>query len=389
MLLLEIFFWIAFLLIAHSYLFYPIFTQLLGRFFKNNSSVYTHKEELPLVSILMAAHNEEQVIEEKINSILKSSYPSSKVEILIGSDCSTDNTNSIIKKYADSDNRFHFFEFSNRTGKIGIINLLNQKAKGEILLLTDANVIFESSTLFELVKHFKNPDISLVDSFMKHRNLKADGISYQESNYISNEVNTKHAEGKIWGSLMGPFGGCFAIRRTDFEPIPDNFLVDDFYTCMQVLNNKKRCISDEKAIVLEDVSNNLNAEFKRKIRISSGNFQNLAKFWPLLLRFNGTAFAFFSHKVLRWLTPFLILFILLVFPFLLAIKENYKYFGIFLLIMFSSITFDFILKKMNIHLVMLRFLTHFTSMNIALFIGFIHYLKGIRSSVWEPTERNQ
>lgn len=389
MLLLEIFFWIAFLLIAHSYLLYPIFTQLLGRFFKNNSSVYTHKEELPLVSILMAAHNEEQVIEEKINSILKSSYPSSKVEILIGSDCSTDNTNSIIKKYADSDNRFHFFEFSNRTGKIGIINLLNQKAKGEILLLTDANVIFESSTLFELVKHFKNPDISLVDSFMKHRNLKADGISYQESNYISNEVNTKHAEGKIWGSLMGPFGGCFAIRRTDFEPIPDNFLVDDFYTCMQVLNNKKRCISDEKAIVLEDVSNNLNAEFKRKIRISSGNFQNLAKFWPLLLRFNGTAFAFFSHKVLRWLTPFLILFILIVFPFLLAIKENYKYFGIFLLIMFSSIAFDFILKKMNIHLVMLRFLTHFTSMNIALFIGFIHYLKGIRSSVWEPTERNQ
>ena len=389
MLLLEIFFWIAFLLIAHSYLLYPIFTQLLGRFFKNNSSIYSSEDELPMVSILMAAHNEEQVIEEKIISILNSNYPSSKIEILIGSDCSTDKTNSIIKKYADSDKRFHFFEFSNRTGKIGIVNLLNQKAKGEILLLTDANVILEPSTIFELVKHFKNPVISLVDSFMKHRNLKTDGISYQESNYISNEVNTKHAEGKIWGSLMGPFGGCFAIRRIDFQPVPNNFLVDDFYICMQVLKNKKRCISDEKAIVLEDVSNNLNAEFKRKIRISSGNFQNLAKFWPLLLRFNGTAFAFFSHKVLRWLTPFLILFILLVFPFLLAIKENYKYFGIFLLIMFSSITFDFILKKMNIHLVMLRFLTHFTSMNIALFIGFIHYLKGIRSSVWEPTERNQ
>jgi len=389
MLLLEIFFWIAFILIAHSYVLYPIFTQLLGRFFKNNSSVYSHEEELPLVSVLMAAHNEEKIIEEKIISILNSSYPSSKIEILIGSDRSTDNTNSIIKKYADSDNRFHFFEFSNRTGKIGIVNHLNQKAKGEILLLTDANVILEPYTLFELVKHFKNPDISLVDSFMKHRNLKADGISRQESNYISNEVNTKHAEGKIWGSLMGPFGGCFAIRRVEFQPVPNNFLVDDFYSCMQVLKNKKRCISDEKAIVLEDVSNNLNAEFKRKIRISSGNFQNLAKFWPLLLRFNGTAFAFFSHKVLRWLTPFFILFIILVFPFLLAIKENYKYFGLFLLIMFSSLGFDFILKKMNIHLVMLRFLTHFTSMNIALFLGFFRYLKGIQTSVWEPTERNQ
>jgi cellulose synthase/poly-beta-1,6-N-acetylglucosamine synthase-like glycosyltransferase len=389
MLLLEIFFWIAFILIAHSYLLYPIFTQLLGRFFNNNSIVYSSEEEFPMVSILMAAHNEEQVIEEKIFSILNSNYPSSKIEILIGSDCSTDKTNAIIKKYTDSDKRFHLFEFYNRTGKINIVNHLNQKAKGEILLLTDANVILEPSTLFELVKHFKNPDISLVDSFMKHRNLKANGISHQESNYISSEVKTKHAEGKIWGSLMGPFGGCFAIRRVDFQPVPNNFLVDDFYSCMQVLKNKKHCISDEKAIVLEDVSNNLRAEFKRKIRISSGNFQNLAKFWPLLLRFNGTTFAFFSHKVLRWLTPFLILFILLVFPFLLAIKEDYKYFGLFLLIIFSFLGFDFLLKKLNIHIRILRFLTHFTTMNIALFIGFFRYIKGIKSNVWEPTKRNQ
>lgn len=389
MLLLEILFWTVFLLIAQSYIFYPLFTQLYGRKLKNNSLVYTKEEDLPMLSILMAAHNEEQVIEEKINSILNSNYPSSKIEILIGSDCSTDKTNAIIKKYAESDKRLHFFEFSNRTGKIGIINMLNQKAIGEILLLTDANVILEPSTLFELVKNFRNPEISLVDSFMKHRNLKTDGISYQESNYISNEVNTKHAEGKIWGSLMGPFGGCFAIRRVDFLPVPNNFLVDDFYICMQVLKNKKRCISDEKAIVLEDVSNNINAEFKRKIRISSGNFQNLAKFWPLLLGFNGTAFAFLSHKVLRWLTPFFILFILLVFPFLLAAKENYLYFGVFLIVMFSSLAFDFILKKMNIHLSVLRFLTHFTSMNIALFLGFFRYIRGIKSSVWEPTERNQ
>ena len=240
MLLLEIFFWIAFSLIAHTYLIYPVFTQLFGRCFKNNLNIYSREEALPMVSVLMAAHNEEKIIEEKIISILNSNYPSSKIQILIGSDCSTDKTNAIIKKYTESDKRFDFFEFSSRTGKIGIVNFLNQKAKGEILLLTDANVILEPSTLFELVKHFKNPNISLVDSFMKHRNLKADGISYQESNYISNEVNTKHAEGKIYGSLMGPFGGCFTIRRVDFQPVPNNFLVDDFYTCMQVLKNKKR-----------------------------------------------------------------------------------------------------------------------------------------------------
>ncbi len=389
MLLLEILFWTVFLLIAHSYIFYPFFTQLYGRKRKNNSLVYTNNEELPMLSILMAAHNEEAVIQEKIESILNSDYPASKIEILIGSDCSTDRTNSIIKQFAKNNSQFHFFEFTNRTGKIGIVNFLYKKTSGTILLLTDANVILQKNTLFELVKHFKNPEISLVDSFMKHRNLKADGISFQESNYISNEVNTKHAEGKIWGSLMGPFGGCFAIRKEDFKPVPSNFLVDDFYTCMQVLQTKKRCISDENAVVLEDVSNNLQAEFNRKIRISAGNFQNLSKFWPLLLNFNGTAFAFLSHKVLRWLTPFFIVFILLVFPFLLEIKANYWYFGLFLLIIFGALAFDFVLKKVNIHLSILRFLTHFATMNIALFLGFFRYLKGINSSVWEPTERNQ
>ena len=389
MLLLELLFWTAFLLIAHSYLLYPIFTQLVGRFFKNNSELYLPTDELPKVTVLMAAHNEEQVIEEKINSLLNSNYPPSKLEIFIGSDCSTDKTDEIIEKYALSDNRINFHKFTSRTGKIGIINFLNQKADGEILLLTDANVILQSSTLFELVKHFKNPKVSLVDSFMKHRNLKADGISYQESNYITQEVNTKHAEGKIWGSLIGPFGGCFAIRKVDFKAVPPNFLVDDFYTCMQVLKNKKYCISEEKAIVLEDVSNNIHSEFKRKIRISAGNFQNLAHYWSLLLRFNGTAFAFFSHKVIRWLTPFFILFILVTFPILLSNKENYWIFGIFLLLLSSALLCDFILKKVNIHLSFLRYLTHFTSMNIALFLGFFTFLKGIKSSVWEPTQRNQ
>jgi cellulose synthase/poly-beta-1,6-N-acetylglucosamine synthase-like glycosyltransferase len=389
MLLLEILFWTVFLLIAHSYIFYPFFTQLYGRKLKNNSLVYSKDEELPMLSILMAAHNEEAVIQEKIESILNSDYPASKIEILIGSDCSTDRTNSIIEQFAKNNSQFHFFEFSNRTGKIGIVNFLYKKATGSILLLTDANVILQKNTLFELVKHFKNPEISLVDSFMKHRNLKSDGISFQESNYISNEVNTKHAEGKIWGSLMGPFGGCFAIRTVDFIPVPSNFLVDDFYSCMQVLQTEKRCISEENAIVLEDVSNNLQAEFNRKIRISAGNFQNLSKFWPLLLNFNGTAFAFLSHKVLRWLTPFFIVYILFVFPFLLEFKANYLYFGLFLLIMFSALAIDFVLKKVNIHLSILRFVTHFATMNIALFLGFFRYLKGIKSSVWEPTERNQ
>jgi len=387
--LLEIFFWIAILLIVHSYLFYPFLIQLIASFYKNNSTIYSKTDELPFLSILMAAHNEEAVIAEKIESILSTTYPNSKIELLIGSDCSSDETNNILESYVKKDSRIKFYPFTTRTGKIGIINILNQKAKGEILILTDANVILNSETLFELVKHFKNPKISLVDSFMKHRNLKSDGISYQESNYISNEVNIKNAEGKIWGTLMGPFGGCFAIRKSDFNGVPSNFLVDDFYSCMNVLKHKQKCISEPKAIVLEDVSNNIKSEFKRKIRISSGNFQNLMKFYPLLFRFNGLSFAFFSHKVLRWITPFLILFIMICFPFLLIENESYQYFGFFIFLIITALILDYVTQKMKVNISILRYLTHFTVMNLALFIGFFIYIKGIKTSVWEPTQRNQ
>ena len=389
MFLLQIIFWTSFVLIAHTYLFYPIFIQIIGKFFKANQIVYKTTDNLPKVSILMAAHNEEKVIAAKITSILESDYPLEKLEILIGSDCSSDATNEIIEKFAIEHKQLKFFPFYQRTGKIGIINHLSKQASGEIFLLTDANVLLAKTTIFELVKHFKNETIGLVDSQMQHNNVKADGISQQESTYISNEIKIKQAEGNIWGAMMGPFGGCFAIRGGLFEDVPSSYLVDDFYINMRVLQKKFKCVNEPKAIVYEDVSNNIQAEFKRKIRISAGNFQNLKHFTSMLLSFNGIAFAFFSHKVLRWKTPFLILIILGIFPFLLFQSTIYLYFGYLILIFIGFILLDAITKLLSINISLFRFATHFTVMNLALFLGFFKYLKGIKTSIWEPTERLQ
>ena len=88
----------------------------------------------------------------------------------------------------------------------------------------------------------------------------------------------KHAESKLWGMLMGPFGGCFAIRKSLFHPIPEHFLVDDFFVCMHILQNGHLAINDLDAAVCEDVSNQIAEEFRRKRRISMGNFINLQYF---------------------------------------------------------------------------------------------------------------
>jgi cellulose synthase/poly-beta-1,6-N-acetylglucosamine synthase-like glycosyltransferase len=387
-LLSEILFWLSVILVAHTYLIYPVFIRLLSSY-KNSNNILFSFEEMPKISIIMAAHNEEKVIEQKVKSVFQGNYPIHRIEFLIGTDNCSDSTAQIIRDLKLSYPQIKLYEFKERQGKIRIVNQLVEKTTSNFLLLTDANVIFSLDTIEQLIKHFKNDKIGLVDSLMVNTGLKNDGISYQEKSYISMEVWTKNAEGIVWGSMMGPFGGCFAIRKEVFSSIPLNFLVDDFYLNMRTLQKGFHCINEANAMVYEDVSNNLKEEFRRKARISAGNYQNLAHFFSMLFRFDGISFAFFSHKVLRWFTPFLLIGFAFFSIFLLEHRTIYLYSSILLLFIILLIGFDLILTKFRINVSIFRFLTHFSAMNLALFIGFFKFIRGIKSSVWEPTKRLQ
>ncbi|MDO7612630.1 MAG: glycosyltransferase, partial [Crocinitomicaceae bacterium] len=304
---LNILLWSFITPVIYTYVIYPFVTISLAKRVKEKDT--TPPSLTPKVSILIAAHNEELVIESKIKSILLSNYPKEHIEILIGTDKCTDNTDEIIQRYTKSDITLKHVKFSKRSGKITIINSLIKDAIGEILILTDSNVIFTENTINALLKHFSDPKVGLVDSNMKNFGMKTTGISIPEKTYISVEGKLKYAEGKMWGSMMGPFGGCFAMRKNLYTKIPNNFLVDDFFLNMKVLENGYSCLNEPDAVVYEDVSNNLKAEFFRKTRISAGNFQNLSYFSNVLFKCNRLAFVFLSHKILRWLSPFLILLI--------------------------------------------------------------------------------
>ena len=388
--ILQIVFWVSVAVMFHSYVLYPLLLWFLMRIAKKAVfEEYTPNDELPFISILIAAHNEETVIAKKIESINSTSYPLNKIEIIIGSDCSTDSTNSIIKSFETNQSNLKLLEFYERQGKIGVVNKLIDIARGEIIISTDANVFFEEDTIFELVKRMKDSSIGLVDSRMVNTGLNQSGISIQESTYITHEVLVKYREGVLWGTMIGPFGGCFAIRKELFVKPPENFLVDDFYINMKVLEQGKKCLNNLEARVYEDVSNELSEEFRRKVRIAQGNFQNLKTFrkmlWPPT---KPLAFAFMSHKVIRWIGP---LFIILAIISVLFLQSILFYrivvlaIGVIILIPFV----DFLFKKLKVNLVLLRFVTHFFSMNIALLVGLIKYLKGVNSNVWQPTQRNQ
>jgi len=403
--IIEILFWLSVGAIFHSYILYPLMLAFMARKKTDNKQVFIENDELPKVSVLMSLFNEEEVIAEKLKSIYASKYPAEKLEIRIGSDNSTDNTNTIVTEFCKHHPNLFFTIYNSRQGKGNVINKLYDSSTGEIIILTDANVMFSPTTIFELSKHFKNSEIGLVDTHMinSRESIATEGISVQESAYISREVKIKNYESRIWGTMMGPFGGCFAIRKELYFKVPQNFLVDDFYINMKVLEKEKKAINYLNAWVFEDVSNNLNDEFRRKVRIATGNFQNLKVFshflcylfgaipkQPLQKRnfYFGLAFSFFSHKILRWFGPF---FILMAIACSIALYQISLYKYLFLLFCFSLILpiIDFLLRKLNIHIVPLRFITHFYSMNVALLSGFFKYLKGVKTNVWQPTKRNQ
>ena len=390
MMIFEIIFWTAAICIFHSYVLYPCILSILSSNKIIKFALYKDDDDLPKVSILISAFNEEEVIGKKIISIFENDYPQNKIQVLIGSDCSTDKTNEIVRTLTEKYKNLHFFEYTVRQGKGNVINNLFDSSNGNILILTDANVIFDKNTIFEMIKYYKTPKIGLVDTNMMNVGMKKDGISFQEKAYISREVLIKNQESILWGTMMGPFGGCFSLRKELFEKVPKNFLVDDFYINMKVYEKKFAGINSIDSIVYEDVSNNLKDEFMRKIRIATGNFQNLVAFRKLLLPLNsGLSFSFLSHKVLRWIGPFLIIASLLS---LIILSFNSKFYLIALALQLFSLIIpllDYILSKSSFNISFFRFVTHFYTMNLALLIGFFKFLNGVESNVWKPTKRNQ
>jgi len=386
----EIAFWVSFSAILHSYVIYPLIISILARKHKDNTEVLDPSDNLPFVSVIMAVHNEEMVISEKLRSIFHTSYPEEKLELLVGSDGSTDKTDEKLYVYANESEAMRFFPFDERQGKPAVINRLRDEAMGEILIFTDANVMFTHDTVFELVKHFRNEQIGLVGANISNERIDRTGISLQEWSFISREIRMKYYEGKIWGTMIGAFGGCYAIRNEYFRHVPAGYAVDDFYITMKVVELKKRCILEMKAICIENVQNQLSEEFRRKIRISSGNFQNLRTFYRLLWPpHTGLSFSFLSHKVLRWLGPFFLLILIISSFFLSSASEFYRALLMAQGLLLVIPIIDFLLRKIGIHIVILRFITYFYSMNLALLAGFFKFLTGRETNVWKPTKRTE
>ncbi|MFI5141681.1 MAG: glycosyltransferase [Bacteroidia bacterium] len=385
----KVLFFLSAYAMVHTYMVYPIFLYVFAKSKKENvENLFKPTDELPSIAVICAAYNEERVISEKTESVFTTNYPKDKISFYIGTDACSDNTVSIIKKLQEKYPLLKLVEFTERSGKINILNKLCSVAQADVFVMTDANVFFKEDTFFELVKHFKNKDIKLVCGNIVKRALNKETVTKNELQYLNFENFLKNAESNLWQIVIGAEGGCYALRRECYLNIPPHFIADDFFITCHVLSIKGKILFEQSATVYEDASAETKGEFRRKARIATGNFQNLAYFKKLLRNpFSKTGFAFLSHKVLRWLTPFF--FILNAICCAVLATDNFLFEYVLaaeLTILFSPML-NTLFEKMGIKIKPLISASHFVVMNRALFVGFIRYSRGVTSSVWQPVRR--
>ncbi len=387
------------ILILYPYLIYPSLVGLIYYLRKPKVCASQNDQLQPFLSCIIAVYNEEAVIHEKIVTLLKSHFPKNQMKIYIGSDGSTDRSNEILHKIAQTDHRIVLKIFPERAGKASVINALTSLALTEhvspsdhILVYTDANIYLKPSTLEELVKGFSDARIAVIDSRILQRSSNVYGVAGTEKNYIQLESRLKFMEGYLWGVSMGAFGGCYAVRASYACQLPPGLLVDDFYITMQAMIKGGLSITQPMAICYEDIPDNILEEFKRKKRIAAGNFQNMRMFLPKIFEMNfHLAFAFISHKVMRWLVPFwgLILLMLIAIGVIkqMAVFEWVACVMTIMILIFPGV--DWLLGLINIKVQCLRSWRYFLLMNLAVLMGLLRYLQGIQKGTWQPPKRIQ
>ena len=387
--------WILWGLALVPYTLYPALVRLVGRR-RALSPSDSALAQAPSVAVVFAAYNEEAVLAAKLDSLLAQDYPG-PWEVWVGSDLSSDRTDEILADYAQKDPRVRWIRMEARSGKAQIINRLVAESQSDWVVGTDANILFAPDCLRQLLHEAEaNPKATVVGGSLYYRGLGGSGsaagssIAEEERWYMNWENFAKRVEYERTGCAMGVEGGLYAIRRDAFRPIPYGTFMEDFYLSFSAMLRGEQVAWSLAARGSEDVSHDGEQEFRRKVRIAHGNWQNIGRFAGSFWRLQPLVLAaFVGHKLLRWLTPLLVLGGILLG---LGPGPEWSDAGQRLWLLFAGLSAYTLLLRTGLAAPLnrvpgLRTLHHLLLMNLALGLGFLRYLRGGTTGVWEPTPR--
>jgi cellulose synthase/poly-beta-1,6-N-acetylglucosamine synthase-like glycosyltransferase len=388
----AILFWLAVGGVLHTYVLYPLLLIALDAVAHAAGAwAYLGGNErrrpvaqlgLPHVSVLVAAYNEAGCIGQRIENLLAQDYPGDHIEILVGSDASSDETDTIVQRYAARGVKLSRGE---RAGKAGVLARLIKLARGEVLVMTDANTDFEKDAIRRLVQPLRDPAVGLVCGRLRLHSPV--GAPVAEGAYWRLESLLKMYESRR-GCVMGANGGIYAVRKHLFPPLPAGTVVDDFVAALRVLQSGYEVRYEPEAVAHEEAALDHGGEYKRRVRIAAGCFRAVEQFKDLLSPRHGfTAFALWSHKVLRWLVPQAMVVALLA-NLLLAPGSR-----LYAALLLGQCVGYFLAALGLLGATPRKFrgvsdaAAHFVEMNAALLVGFYRFSRGAQGQTWTRTER--
>jgi poly-beta-1,6-N-acetyl-D-glucosamine synthase len=338
----------------------------------------------PMVTLIIAAYNEENVIEEKIKNSFQLDYPKDKLEIIIVSDGSSDHTPEIVNGYKDRGiaSLFH----PERRGKTAALNRAVSESHGEVVVFSDANSMYDSNAIKLLVRNFNDPSVGGVcgrKSIIKTSDRES---SRGDSLFWNCESAIKIRQSLI-GSITTGDGEIFAIRRVLYSQIPENVINDDTAITFNIISKGHRVVYEPEAVSREEASIVLKDDFNVKARMVSGGYQMISMYANMLLPpKNFFALQFLSHKVPRYSMGLLLVGLFVSNLFL----ENYFY-RLFLylqLLFYFSASCGYFLRKLGLSFGLLYFPLYYCTMNIAASFGLYYFLKGKTGvSIWKKAKR--
>jgi cellulose synthase/poly-beta-1,6-N-acetylglucosamine synthase-like glycosyltransferase len=389
--------WLALGLVAFSYLGYPLVLAVMGavqdlrgalRYLGGSGDRRERSgpEAWPRVSLVVAAFDEEGCIREKVLNSLALDYPPERLEIVVGCDGCTDGTAAAAREAGGA--RVRVVELSPRAGKATVLARLVPAASGDVVILTDANVLLEPGAVRALVRRFQDPQVGAVVGRLRLRNPR--NRRFEEGIYWRYETFLKYLEGKR-GCVLGANGGLYAIRRILFGPLDPDTIVDDFVVPVRIAARGWAVPFEPAAVAHEDTTEDARKEFGRRVRIGAGNWQALARVPDVLDPRTGfLCFAFVSHKLVRWTTPFLLAVALVAAIALAAQPGAWGYRTLALAqLAFYALAYAGWRDAAGPGAGRAASAAHyFVAMNVALAVGLWRFLRGTQRAAWQRTDRS-
>lgn len=301
-------FWSSLFFILYAYVGYLMLLWAMAIIGAGRSLKCSKECDTPdkAVTLIISAYNEEDIIENKILNSLAIEYPKELLEIIVVSDASNDNTDMIVGNYTDRGIVLRRYE--GRLGKTECLNRAVPTARGEIVIFSDANSLYDSKAVRELVKHFRDPVIGFVTGCTKYISSSASGTIVEPIGIYSKlEQLTKGLESRI-GSCVGADGAIFAIRKDLYKSLKQAD-INDLVIPFTIIEQGQRGIFEKGAFCAENAAKDMEGEFYRQVRITSRTLRAIASHNILLnpFRFGFFSFALFSHKVCKLCVPFFLI----------------------------------------------------------------------------------